>query len=122
MSIAIAVFPVCLSPMINSLCPLPIGIIESIAKIPVWSGVSTDFLIITLGAKNSTSLYLSTLYGSFPSSTSPNGFTTLPIISSLTPILTGFPVLLAIVPSLTSFSPPNKTHPTLSSSRFIAIP
>jgi len=40
-SIAIAVFPVCLSPIINSLCPLPMGIIESIGLIPVCKGSFT---------------------------------------------------------------------------------
>ena len=38
-SMAMTVFPVCLSPMINSLCPLPMGIIESIALSPVCKGL-----------------------------------------------------------------------------------
>ena len=92
------------------------------AKIPVCNGWFTDSLVITPGARNSTSLYESTLYGSFPSRGCPSGLTTLPIISSPTPILTVFPVLLAIEPSLISTSPPRRTHPTHSSSRFSAIP
>ena len=37
-AVAIAVFPVRRSPMISSRCPRPIGIIESIALMPVCSG------------------------------------------------------------------------------------
>jgi len=49
-SIAIVVFPVCLSHIINSLCHLPIGTIESIALIQVSIGMLTDCLVITHGA------------------------------------------------------------------------
>ena len=52
-SSAIAVLPVCRSPMISSRCPRPIGIIESIALMPVWSGSFTGWRSITLGALNS---------------------------------------------------------------------
>ena len=52
-AIAIAVLPVCLSPMISSRCPRPIGTMESIALIPVCNGVSTDFLEITPDATRS---------------------------------------------------------------------
>jgi len=40
-SSATAVFPVSRSPMISSRWPRPIGIIESIALMPVWSGSFT---------------------------------------------------------------------------------
>jgi hypothetical protein len=40
-SMAIAVLPVPRSPMISSRCPRPIGIIESIALMPVCSGSFT---------------------------------------------------------------------------------
>ena len=51
---AIEVFPVCLSPTINSLCPLPIGTKASIAFIPVSNGVRTKSLSIIGGASFST--------------------------------------------------------------------
>jgi len=40
-SIATLVLPVCLSPIINSRCPLPIGTRLSIALIPVNNGTLT---------------------------------------------------------------------------------
>ena len=49
-SIAIAVFPVYLSPMINSLYPLPIGTKQSTDFKPVYIGSCTDFLGIIPGA------------------------------------------------------------------------
>ena len=47
---ATAVFPVCLSPIINSRCPRPMGIILSTALIPVWSGWFTGERAITPNA------------------------------------------------------------------------
>ena len=49
-----AVFPVCLSPIISSLCPLPTGMSESIAFNPVCMGSLTDSLGIIPGALVST--------------------------------------------------------------------
>lgn len=66
-SIAIAVFPVYLSPMINSLCPLPMGTKQSTAFNPVYMGSETDYLGIIPGAFNSTLLLLSELTGPNPS-------------------------------------------------------
>jgi len=40
-SSAIAVLPVWRSPMISSRCPRPIGIMPSMALIPVWTGCLT---------------------------------------------------------------------------------
>ena len=40
------VFPVCLSPTINSLCPNPIGTIESMHNIPVDNDSDTVSLVI----------------------------------------------------------------------------
>jgi hypothetical protein len=40
-SMAMAVLPVWRSPMISSRWPRPMGIIESMALMPVWTGVST---------------------------------------------------------------------------------
>src|ERR1700682_475630 len=53
-SIAIAVLPVPLSPMISSRCPRPMGIMESIALIPVWSGSLTGCRTMMPGASDST--------------------------------------------------------------------
>ena len=49
-SIAIVVLPVARSPMINSRCPRPIGIIASIAMMPVCTGWLTLRRLITPGA------------------------------------------------------------------------
>jgi hypothetical protein len=73
---AIAVFPknkikfikpVCLSPMINSLCPLPIGTKQSTAFNPVYIGSCTDFLGMIPGAFNSILLLSVDLIGPKPS-------------------------------------------------------
>ena len=53
-SIAIAVLPVWRSPMISSRWPRPIGISASMALMPVWTGVSTDWRTMTPGAMRST--------------------------------------------------------------------
>jgi hypothetical protein len=53
-STATAVFPVYLSPMINSLYPLPIGTKQSTAFNPVYIGSLTDYLGIIPGALIST--------------------------------------------------------------------
>jgi hypothetical protein len=51
---ATAVLPVPRSPMISSRCPRPIGIIESMALMPVWSGSFTGCLTMMPGAGDST--------------------------------------------------------------------
>jgi hypothetical protein len=53
---AIAVFPVYLSPIISSLYPLPIGTKQSTDFNPVYMGSVTDYLGIIPGAFNSTLL------------------------------------------------------------------
>jgi len=53
-STATAVFPVYLSPIINSLYPLPIGTKQSTAFNPVYIGSLTDYLGIIPGALIST--------------------------------------------------------------------
>src|SRR2546422_6215394 len=53
-SIAIAVLPMARSPMISSRWPRPIGIIESIALMPVWSGSFTGCRLMIPGATMST--------------------------------------------------------------------
>ena len=56
-SIATAVLPVCLSPIINSRCPLPTGTRLSIDFKPVCIGSLTDCLGIIPGALTSTLLF-----------------------------------------------------------------
>jgi len=81
-SMAIAVFPVYLSPMINSLYPLPIGTKQSTDFNPVCIGSLTDYLGIIPGAFNSILLLYWALTGPFPSIGFPKASNTLPSISS----------------------------------------
>lgn len=98
-SMAIAVFPVCLSPMINSLCPLPIGTKQSTDLRPVYIGSFTDFLGIIPGALISTLCLSLDLTGPNPSMALPNGSKTLPNIPSPMGTSTIAPVLLTTSPS-----------------------
>ena len=82
---AITVFPVERSPIISSRCPLPSGIILSIALIPVCTGVVTGCLAVTLGATRSRGRFRSVLIGPLPSRVRPNGSITRPIRPSPTP-------------------------------------
>ena len=68
-----AVFPVPLSPMISSRCPLPIGIMASMALMPVCRGSFTGCLTTTPGALCSTFLYSLAAMGPFPSRGIPEG-------------------------------------------------
>lgn len=92
-SMAIAVFPVYLSPMINSLCPLPMGTKQSTDFNPVYIGSVTDYLGIIPGAFNSTLLLYDSLTGPLPSMGFPKASKTLPSIpipigtSTIAPVL-----------------------------------
>ena len=117
---AIVVFPVCLSPIISSRCPLPIGIMASIALIPVCKGSFTGCRNITPGAFLSSGISVSSpLIAPSPSIGSPRELITLPNRPSPTWIDAIFSVRITLSPSLTRFEGPSKTTPTLSSSRFI---
>ena len=96
---AIAVFPVYLSPIINSLYPLPIGTKQSTAFNPVYIGSWTLFLGIIPGAFNSTLLLVLVLIGPCPSIGLPSASNTLPNISIPMGTSTIAPVLLTISPS-----------------------
>ena len=106
----------------SSLCPLPIGNIESIATIPVFIGVSTDCLFTIPGAGVSIGLYPSALIGPFPSIGLPSESTTLPRKSSPTGTPAVFLVRLTRLPSDTSSSLPNRMIPTSSDLRSCTIP
>ena len=117
-----AVFPVCLSPIISSLCPLPTGMSESIAFNPVCIGSLTDSLGIIPGALVSTLDLLTFLRAPLPSIGLPSASTTLPKRPLPIGTSTIEPVLFTTSPSLIVLSLPNITTPTLSLSRFKAIP
>ena len=99
-SIAMAVLPVWRSPMISSRWPRPIGISASIALIPVWTGVSTDWRTMTPGAIRSTGRVLVDSIGPLSSSGRPSGSTTRPRSASPTGTSTTRPVVLTVSPSL----------------------
>ena len=120
-SIAIAVFPVPLSPMINSRCPRPIGIIESIALSPVCNGSPTGCRFTIPGATMSI-WRLSSIpsIGPFPSCGAPSGSTTRPRYPCPTSKLNTFPVRRTWSPSWSFVHSPMITAPILSSSRLSA--
>ena len=98
-STATAVFPVYLSPMINSLYPLPIGTKQSTAFNPVYIGSCTDFLGIIPGALISILFLSLVLTAPNPSIGLPRASNTLPNISSPIGTSTIAPVLLTTSPS-----------------------
>ena len=98
-SIAIAVFPVCLSPIISSRWPLPIGVRASIAVRPVWSGSWTDFLSMIPGAILSIGRVFDVSMFPLPSIGTPVGSIILPIKLSPTGIEAILPVDFTVIPS-----------------------
>ena len=110
-SMAMAVLPVCLSPIINSLCPRPIGNIESMARIPVSIGSLTDFLSTIPGASCSIGRYSVLSISPCPSIGAPNASMILPTNASPTGIPAFFPVLTTRVPSRIPVSLPKRIHP-----------
>ena len=121
-STATAVLPVCRSPMISSRWPRPIGTIPSIAFSPVCSGSLTGDRSTTPGASRSIGMNRVAAIGPLPSMGLPSASTTRPSISSPTGTEMMRPVRLTVSPSLISDERPSSTAPTLSSSRFSAIP
>ena len=121
-SIAICDLPVWRSPMISSRWPRPIGIIASIALMPVWSGSSTGWRWTTPGALNSAGRFSDDSMSPLPSSGLPSGSTMRPSSSSPTGISSRSPVRLTVSPSSILSQSPNSTAPTLSDSRLSARP
>ena len=72
-SSAMAVLPVCRSPMISSRWPRPIGIMPSTALMPVCSGSFTGWRWITPSALRSIGRYASVVIGPRPSIGCPSG-------------------------------------------------
>src|SRR5712691_6080268 len=95
-----AVLPVWRSPIISSRCPRPMGIIESMALMPVCKGSRTGWRSITPGASRSSGLRCFAATGPLPSTGSPSGLTTRP--TSPSPTGTDMIVLvrLTVSPSL----------------------
>ena len=83
-SMPMAVLPVLRSPMISSRWPRPIGVIASIALMPVCSGSLTGCRSATPGAMISTGRRCLVTIGPLPSSGLPSGSTTRPSSSSPT--------------------------------------
>src|SRR5499427_4829064 len=121
-STATAVLPVWRSPMISSRWPRPIGIIESIALMPVCIGSCTDLRAMMPGAFTSILRVSAALIGPLPSIGRPSALTTRPISASPTGTCAILPVRLTWSPSLTSSKLPRSAVPTLSSSRFSTRP
>ena len=121
-SMAMAVLPVWRSPMISSRWPRPIGISASIALMPVWTGVSTDWRTMTPGAIRSTGRVFVVAMGPLSSSGRPSGSTTRPRSAWPTGTSTTRPVVLTVSPSLMCVASPRMTAPTVSSSRLSAMP
>ena len=78
-SIAMAVLPVWRSPMISSRWPRPMGIMASMALIPVCSGSLTGWRFTIPGATTSICRRAEVSIAGPPSTASPSGFTTRPM-------------------------------------------
>src|SRR5262245_9744637 len=121
-SIATAVLPVWRSPMMSSRCPRPIGVIASIAVIPVCSGSFTGWRSTTLAACTSRFRRPSSGIGPLPSSGLPSGSMTRPRNPSPTGIDRIWPVCLTRSPSSIWADSPRTMQPIWSSSRLNARP
>ncbi len=121
-STATAVLPVWRSPMISSRWPRPMGIIESIALMPVCNGCFTGSRSMMPGAFSSMRREVLVLIGPLPSTGCPSAFTTRPRSASPTGTSAMRPVRRTSSPSLMSCVSPMMAAPTLSSSRFSASP
>ncbi len=121
-SIATAVLPVWRSPMMSSRWPRPTGTSASIAFKPVCIGSWTDLRGMMPGAFTSTRLRSVNSIGPLPSIGLPRPSTTRPSSPLPTGTSTMVPVRLTVSPSRISASEPKITTPTLSASRFSAMP
>ena len=108
--------------MINSLCPLPIGNMESMDKIPVSKGSRTDCLSMMPGAFASIGLYFLARILPFPSIGRPSASTTRPRKASPAGMLAVLPVLLTLLPARISSSSPKIIQPIKDSVRSSTIP
>src|SRR3984885_8765869 len=121
-SMITAVLPVCRSPMISSRWPRPIGINASIALRPVCIGSCTDLRGMMPGAFTSTRIRSTLTNGPLPSIGLPRPSTTRPSKPRPAGTSTIEPVRETVSPSRIERSSPKITTPTLSVSRFSAMP
>jgi hypothetical protein len=121
-SMATAVLPVWRSPMISSRWPRPIGTRLSSALSPVCIGSCTERRGMMPGALTSTRARCVVSIGPLPSIGLPSPSTTRPNKPLPTGTSTMVSVRLTVSPSLMSRSSPKITTPTLSVSRFSAMP
>src|SRR6185312_25001 len=121
-SMITAVLPVWRSPMISSRWPRPTGISASIAFRPVCIGSCTDLRGMMPGAFTSTRLRCTLVSGPLPSIGTPRPSTTRPSSPLPTGTSTMEPVRWTVSPSRIWRSSPKITTPTLSVSRFSAMP
>jgi hypothetical protein len=98
------------------------GIIASMALMPVWSGSFTGCRLTIPGALISTRRKSFVSIGPRPSTGWPRALTTRPIIALPHGTSTIRPVRRTVSPSLIRLSSPRRTTPTLSSSRLSTIP
>ena len=117
-----AVLPVWRSPMISSRWPRPTGINASIALRPVCIGSWTDLRGMMPGALTSTRIRVTSTSGPLPSIGLPNPSTTRPNRPMPAGTSTIEPVRDTVSPSRMARSSPKITTPTLSVSRFSAMP
>src|SRR5215469_10861970 len=121
-SMAMAVLPVCRSPMISSRWPRPIGVIASIALMPVCSGWLTLARWTTEGACSSSARRTVPSISPLPSSGTPSGSTTRPRKPSPTGTESTSPVRRTCWPSSTLVKSPRMTTPISRTSRLSARP
>src|SRR5215472_2981784 len=121
-SMAIAVLPVCRSPMISSRWPRPIGVIASIGLIPVCSGSLTFWRCTTDGACSSSARSSVVSIGPLPSSGLASGSTTRPRKPSPTGTDRTSPVRLTRWPESILLYSPRMTTPISRTLRFSARP
>src|SRR6516164_9417104 len=121
-SMAIAVLPVCRSPMISSRWPRPIGVIASMALIPVCSGSLTFWRCTTDGACSSSARSSVPSMSPRPSNGMPSGSTTRPRNPSPTGTDSTSPVRRTCWPSSTLAKSPRMTTPISRTSRLSARP
>src|SRR6476659_2296260 len=121
-STATVVFPVLRSPMISSRWPRPIGIMASMALMPVCSGWCTGLRPMMPGAWISTRRSMPPTIGPLPSTGSPSALTTRPSSASPTGTDRMRPVERTVWPSSMEELSPSTTAPIDSSSRLSASP
>src|SRR5215213_1343206 len=121
-STATLVLPVLRSPMMSSRWPRPIGIMASMALMPVWSGSWTGLRPVMPGAWTSRRRGSAPTISPRPSRGSPRGLTTRPSRASPTGTERMLPVALTAWPSSMWPTSPSTTAPIESSSRLRARP